>query len=84
MLIQRIANFTRVIGKAQGYRGLPLRDGVTNCSVSGQDTPTMETAWQPTPAELILLNAGANIHVMLAGSVHPPIIVSVGPVPGDN
>jgi hypothetical protein len=78
MFIGRIEGATRVLGKSQGYLGLPLRDEPINCSVNGEATPSMVTAWLPTPEELAALNAGAAIHVRILGVSHPPIIVSVG------
>jgi len=81
MLIARIEGTTRVIGKSQGYLGLPIRDQTMTCKVGGEDTPTMTTAWHPTPDELAALNAGAAVHVMLVGMQHPPIMVMVGPAP---
>jgi hypothetical protein len=82
MMIARIEGTTRILGKSQGYLGLPLRDELVNCSVGGPDTPSMVTAWEPTPAELAALNAGAAVHVRLIGTAHPPISVDVGPIPG--
>jgi len=79
--IGRVANATRVIGKSQGYMGLPLRDEVINCTVGGEGTPAMVTAWHPTPKELAALNAGAPVHVRIIGTGHPPIMVEVGEVP---
>lgn len=84
MLIGRIENATRAIGKSQGYFGLPLRDEVINCSVGGEGTPAMTTAWLPTPEELAALNAGAAVHVRILGTQHPPIMLSVGNVPETN
>jgi len=81
MMVARIEDATRVIGKGQGYLGLPVRDHHMICTVGGEFTPTMTTAWHPTPAELVLLNAGAAVHVMLVGKQHPPIMVSVGSSP---
>jgi hypothetical protein len=81
MQIGRIKNATRVIGKSQGYMGLPLRDELINCKVGGEGTPSMVTAWHPTPKELEALNAGAPVHVRLIGTGHPPIIVEVGEIP---
>jgi hypothetical protein len=82
MMIGRIEGATRVLGKSQGYLGLPLRDEVINCTVGGEGTPSMVTAWLPTPEELALLNAGASVHVRILGVAHPPIMLTVGPVPG--
>ncbi|SDC06998.1 hypothetical protein SAMN05216337_1001178 [Bradyrhizobium brasilense] len=84
MLIGCIEGATRVIGKSQGYRGLPLRDEVVNCTVNGEGTPAMSTAWLPTPEELAALNAGAAVHVRILGTQHPPIAVSVGTAPETN
>ncbi len=81
MEIGHIRGATRVIGKSQGYRGLPLRDELIKCAVNGDATPAMVTAWLPTPAELAALNAGASIHIHILGTMHPPIIVGVGDVP---
>ena len=81
MHIGRVAGATRVIGKEQGYTGLPLRDEVINCSVNGL-TPSMVTAWLPTPEELARLNAGAPVHLRVLGTAHPPVMVDVGEVPG--
>lgn len=81
MLIGTIEGVTRIIGKSQGYLGLPLRDELINCKVGGQGTPAMVTAWQPTPDELARLNAGASVHLRVLGTVHPPVMVGVGDPP---
>lgn len=83
MLIGMIEGATRIIGKRQGYKGLPIRDEVASCSVNGANTPRMVTAWTPTPDELAKLNAGASVHVCLLGRQHPPILVEVGEPPAD-
>jgi hypothetical protein len=83
MQIGRIKGTTRVIGKSQGYLGLPLRDEVINCAVNGEQTPAMVTAWFPTPKELAALNAGAPVHVRIIGTGHPPIMVEVGETPDE-
>lgn len=84
MQIGRIKGATRVLGKSQGYFGLPVRDEPINCSVGGPGTPSMVTAWLPTPKELEALNAGAPVHVRILGTAHPPIKVDVGEVPSDG
>lgn len=70
-----------MIGKSQGYLGLPLRDELINCTVDGEGTPAMVTAWLPTPEELALLNAGASVHLRVLGTAHPPVMIEVGSVP---
>lgn len=67
---------TRIIGKSQGYLGLPIRDEKT-----GEGTPCMVTAWFPTEKELAALNSGASVQIHLQGSAHPPIMVDVGDPP---
>ena len=84
MEIGRIQGCTRVIGRSQGYYGLPLRDIVINDSVTGPETPAMETAWLPTPEELAALQAGAAIILRVVGHGHPPVMLYVGDVPSDE
>lgn len=81
MQIGMIEGATRVIGKSQGYMGLPIRDEVISCNVNGDGTPAMVTAWTPTPEELEALNRGATVHVTILGIVHLPIMLDVGPTP---
>ncbi|NTG22034.1 hypothetical protein G6L00_16475 [Agrobacterium rhizogenes] len=81
MQIAMIEGATRIIGKSQGYLGLPLRDEVISCAVDGDGTPAMVTAWLPTPDELARLNAGASVHLRILGTVHPPVMVEVGEPP---
>jgi hypothetical protein len=81
MQIGRIREATRVLGKSQGYAGLPIRDEVVTCKVGGEGTPVMVTAWHPTPKELEAINAGAPVHVRIVGVAHPPIMVEVGEIP---
>lgn len=80
MLIKHIEGATRVLGNSQGYIGLPLRDVLINCTVGGEGTPAMETAWEPTPAELSRLIAGAPVILRVVGTAHPPIMIEVGDV----
>lgn len=81
MQIGRIAGHTRIIGKSQGYLGLPIRDITTECTVNGAETPAMETAWLPTPAEIAAINAGAPIILRILGTGHPPVMIYVGEEP---
>jgi hypothetical protein len=78
MLNCMIDGATRVVGKSQGYIGLPIRDITINCTVNGPNTAAMETAWEPTPDELDRLCNGAKIIVRILGSVPPPMMLSVG------
>lgn len=81
MMIKRIEGATRVIGKSQGYLGLPLRDETITCAVGGPETPCMVTAWEPTPAEIARINSGAPVLLRVIGTAHPPVMVEVGESP---
>ena len=84
MQIGRISGCTRVLGKSQGYLGLPLRDVLINDSVTGPNTPAMETAWFPTPDELAALNNGAPVILRVVGTGHPPVMLTTGDSPEDG
>lgn len=81
MIIGRIPGATRVLGKSQGYLGLPVRDVTLHCSVGGPETPAMETAWEPTPHEIARIVAGAPIILRVLGTGHPPVMLDVGDPP---
>lgn len=77
MIIAMVEGATRVIGKSQGYLGLPLRDETVDCSVNGP-IPTMVSAWEPTPDEIERIKAGAKIYLRVMGTAHPPVLIEVG------
>lgn len=81
MEIGRIKNATRVLGKSQGYYGLPIREIRINCTVNGPNTPAMETAWLPSVEEMRAMVAGAPIILRILGSAHPPVMLRVGDEP---
>lgn len=81
MQIGRIEGATRVLGKSQGYLGLPIRDCTMPTTVDGPETPVMQTAWLPTPDEVAAIVAGAPIILSVIGTGHPPVMVGVGAVP---
>lgn len=84
MQIGMIKGCTRIIGKSQGYLGLPLRDIKIDCSVAGPGTPAMETAWLPTPKEIEAITAGAPIILRIHGAGHPPVMLYIGEAPNDE
>lgn len=84
MQIGMIPGHTRIVGKSQGYLGLPIRDELIIEALTGEGTPAMVTSWLPTPFELAALNAGAAVHVTLIGRAHPPIKVGVGETPEEK
>jgi hypothetical protein len=69
----RIAGAHAVIGKEQGYAGLPVRVDITT---HGR---TLVSAWEPTAAELLAMVNGAPVylHVLTDGG-HPPVMLTVG------
>lgn len=79
MLPKRIDGFTRVFNAPQDWNQerdgmcgvLPIRD--TMCS----DGRYMVSNWEPTPAELAALNAGAGVQLWIRGSVHPVVSLTV-------
>ena len=81
MIICRIQGATRVLGQRQGYLGLPVRDELVHDTVNGPGTPSMVTAWEPTPDEIAKINAGAPIHLRVLGNIHPPVLITVGEPP---
>ena len=70
-----------MLGKCQGYLGLPVRDVFLDTEVDGPASPCMETAWIPNTDELERLNAGASVVLRIMGTAHPPVLVEVGEVP---
>lgn len=76
MMAKMIDGMTRILGKAQGFLGLPVRDEVVEHA--GERYAVMVTAWEPTPAELEALNSGAFVEITMFGVGHPPILVGVG------
>lgn len=71
MLIAMIEGANRICGKAQGYKGLPVRDEL----VDGVNI--MHTAWEPTPDEIERIKAGAKIIVSVIGTSPQPILLNV-------
>ena len=84
MIPVRIKGSTRYLGAPMGWQPsenghcahLAIRDEVS------QGMPIMESAWEPTPAELAVLNRGGKVYLRIVGNVHPPVMVyALGPGP---
>lgn len=80
MIARMIAGCHRVCGKSQGFLGLPIRDVVELCTVQGH-VHAMQTAWEPTPAELAALNKGGSVLITLQGTTPAPMRVEVEEAP---
>lgn len=81
MMIGTINGATRILGKAQGYLGLPVKDELIDCPTNGPKTHAMTTAWIPSDKEIEAIKQGAAVHVRILGDAHPPMHVEVGPPP---
>ncbi len=82
MIPRRIERSTRTLGEPDGWdRGtygpcvtLAVRDEARGALA------TMVSAWEPTPAEIYAIIAGAPVYLRVAGSQHPAVELTVGPV----
>lgn len=85
MLIRRIEGATRNLGAPADWDGdiskcnvLPILDVMT------AQGPFMVSSWEPTPAELAALNAGASINLWIAGRSHPVVALTAGVDPTEQ
>ncbi len=83
MEIGVIQGHTNIIGKSQGYRGLPIRSILIDCPVNGPDTIAVETAWLPSPEEIGAMRAGAPI-ILRCLFGQPSVWLYVGEKPEEN
>lgn len=78
MIPKRIDGCTRVLGEAQGYIGLPIRDTVEmDRSTDGEPSPAMQSIWEPTPEQILALQAGGFVRLTVLGTSHPPVRLDV-------
>lgn len=80
MIPRRIAGATRYLGAPKGWE--PESDG--DCShlaildvENDHGHNVMLSAWEPTPAEIEALQAGAPVYLQIVGTGHPPVNVWV-------
>lgn len=82
----RISGATRWLGAPLGWE--PDTQGpCSHLAIRDEDTTAgraMASAWEPTPEELLRLNAGAPIILTVMGTVHPPVEVRVGYPPKEE
>jgi hypothetical protein len=87
MLVGRINGATRVLGAPTDWDeardgwcgGLAIKD-----QPGGTGLNHMISAWEPTPDEQARIAAGAPVLLWIVGSVHPPVMVTVGRAPGEE
>lgn len=84
MLPGRIPNATRYLGAPPDWS--EDQHGICG-SLAIKDQPGeggvnhMISAWEPTPEELQRIAAGAPVLLWIVGSVHPPVMMTVGRAP---
>lgn len=84
MFNTRIRDATHVLGQDQGYKPLHIRKRKVIDPTSKAETFLQESSWTPTPKELEAIIRGAPIYVGLLSNSHPPIKVTVGPLPDEG
>lgn len=81
MIPKRIEGATRYLGAPVGWKA-PESGPCVHLAIRDEATPpAMVSAWEPTPAELLRLAAGAPVLLTVAGIAHPPVFVGVGEIP---
>jgi hypothetical protein len=79
MIPKRIEGATRYLGAPVGWE--PESDGdCAHLAIVDVETgfgPRMISAWEPTPAELQLLNEGKPVYLQVCGTGHPPVFIFV-------
>lgn len=73
MIAKRIADFTHFLGAPAGWK--PENGSCVGLAVR-QEGPVWVSAWEPTPAELALLNAGGSVILSVYGG-QPPVSLTV-------
>lgn len=80
MIPKRIEGATRYLGAPPNWQ--PEANGecshlaIVDTKLDG-GMPVMISAWEPTPAELEAMLAGAPVYLQVCGSVHPPVCIWV-------
>ena len=76
MIPKRIANFTHRLRPPSSWTAA---DGKCHELTVRENNGTFESAWEPTPAELELLNAGGSVILRVAGG-QAPVLLYVEPI----
>lgn len=74
MIPRRISRATHYLGAPQGWA--PAKDGHCSHLAVRASGDVCESAWEPTPAELAALNAGASVILRVVGG-QPPVALYV-------
>lgn len=83
MIPRRIFGTNVVLGAPQNWN--PEKDGPCGSLPArfDADRGTYSTAWEPTPAELALLNAGGSVVLTVVG-LHPPVSLHTEALDGEG
>ena len=77
MKIGMIKNATAIIGRSQGYQGLPILAEIIIDPATGKEAPQFTSEWIPSPEDILAIMGGAPIRVKCLNA-QPPILVEVG------
>lgn len=77
MIPKRIRGATHYLGAPKGWE--PDKDGTCGHLAVRVDENVWQSAWEPTPRELAMLNAGGSIVLSVVGG-QPPVMLTVEPV----
>lgn len=84
MIPGRIEGATRYLGAPPDWK--PDADGhcahLAILDMESEGVPVMASVWEPTPAELERLNAGAKVTLFVVGRAHPPVALGVQALTG--
>lgn len=85
MTPRRIEGATRYLGAPKGWE--PESDGTcSHLAIQDQqygEGNMMVSSWEPTPAEIELLQTGAPVRLAVYGVDHPPVFIWV-PTPKES
>jgi general stress protein 26 len=87
MIGARIPGATRYLGAPAGWKPDEQGDcahlAIRDMTING-DVPSMHSLWEPTTEEVARIVAGAKVRLIIVGTGHPPVSVSVDLAPDDQ
>jgi len=75
MQIDTIPGANVMLGAPEG------KEGEVDCLPVIRGANGYTSQWKPTPEEVAAIFSGAPILLYVMGAVHPPVAVTVGPIP---
>lgn len=80
MNIAEISDATSVLGKPDGWddlKGVSCRPLPVRSTVDAAGSHVYQSAWAPTPDEIVAIAHGAHVVLTVWGRGHPPVSVDV-------